>query len=146
MESLHAACVALGGVGVLIRGPSGAGKSMLAVSLADSAGGALVADDRVRLVVREGRLVALSHPGEAGQVEIRGQGLLRAEALGLATRPEVPVSLVIDLVETAPRMPDPPAEAQILGLALPRLVLDHEVRRAGLAPLLVRAALRGGKA
>lgn len=142
MDSLHAACVALGGAGVLIRGPSGAGKSTLALLLADSPGGALVADDRVQLTVRDGRLVAQGHPGEAGRVEVRGQGLLRVEALGLATRADVILALVIDLVESAPRMPDPPGGASLLGLVLPRLVLDRDVRRSGLAPLLVRAALR----
>ncbi|MCJ2014270.1 HPr kinase/phosphorylase [Methylobacterium sp. J-076] len=142
MESLHAACVALGEAGVLILGPSGAGKSTLALQLADSAGGALVADDRVRIAVREGRLVARPHPGEAGRVEIRGQGLLTADDLGLATRPEAVLALAIDLVAAAPRMPDPPEDALILGISLPRLVLEPGARRAGLAPLLVRAALR----
>ncbi len=86
--------------------------------------------------------MALGHPGEAGRVEIRGQGLLRADALGLATRADIVLALVIDLVETAARMPDPPGEASLLGVVLPRLVLDRDVRRSGLASLLVRAALR----
>lgn len=146
MESLHAACVALGEAGVLIRGPSGAGKSTLALQLGDAAGAALVADDRVRIEVREGRLMAHPHPGEAGRVEIRGQGLLTAGDLGLATRPETALALAIDLVETAPRLPDPPEEARILGMMLPRIVLDRGIRQAGLAPLLVRAALRRRKA
>lgn len=142
MESLHAACVALGEAGLLIRGPSGAGKSTLALQLADRAGAALVADDRVRVEVKAGRLVARPHPGEAGRVEIRGQGLLTAGDLGLAARPEAALALAIDLVETEPRLPEPPEDARILGMTLPRLVLDRGVRQAGLAPLLVRAALR----
>lgn len=146
MESLHAACVALGEAGVLIRGPSGAGKSTLALLLADSPDGALVADDQVRIEAREGRLVAWAHPAEAGRVEIRGQGLLTAEGLGLTARTEAILALVIDLVETAPRMPEPPEDARILGMALPRLVLDRPIRQAGLAPILVRAALRRGGA
>ena len=146
MESLHAACVVLGEAGVLIRGPSGAGKSTLAVLLADSPGGALVADDRVRVEIRDGRPVARAHPGEAGRVEIRGQGLLAAAALGLASRDEAALALVIDLVETAPRLPDPPEAARILGMPVPRLVLDRGVRQAGLAPLLVKAALRNSPA
>ncbi len=107
MESLHAACIALGEAGVLILGPSGSGKSTLALLLADSPGGALVADDRVRVSLREGRPVARAHPGEAGRVEIRGQGLVTAGWLGLATRGEVALALAVDLVETAPRLPEP---------------------------------------
>ncbi|GJE40055.1 HPr kinase/phosphorylase [Methylobacterium persicinum] len=142
MESLHAACVALGDAGVLIRGPSGSGKSTLALQLADRTGAALVADDRVRVAVEAGRLIARPHPGEAGRVEIRGQGLLTVRDLGLPTRPEAALALAIDLVDTAPRLPDPPEDARILGMTLPCLVLDRSVRTAGLAPLLVCAALR----
>jgi HPr kinase/phosphorylase len=142
MESLHAACIALGEAGVLIRGPSGAGKSTLALLLADSPGGALVADDRVRAEIRDGRPVMWAHPGEAGRIEVRGQGLFTAAALGLALRDEAVLALVVDLVETAPRLPDPPEPAWVLGRTIPRLVLDRGVRRAGLASLLVRAALR----
>lgn len=142
MESLHAACVTLGEAGVLIRGPSGSGKSTLALQLADRAGAALVADDRVRVAVEAGRLIARPHHGEAGRVEIRGQGLLMVRDLGLPTRPEATLALAIDLVDTAPRLPDPPEDARILGMILPRLVFDRSVRTAGLAPLLVCAALR----
>jgi HPr kinase/phosphorylase len=141
-DSLHAACVALGGVGVLIRGPSGSGKSTLALQLADRPGAAFVADDRVRLSIRAGRVVARAHPGEAERVEVRGQGILRVADLGLATLPEVDVALAVELVDTAPRLPDPPGDVRILGMAVPRLVLDRAVRQAGLSPLLVRAALR----
>lgn len=142
MESVHAACVVLGEAGLLIRGPAGAGKSSLALVLADSPGGAWVADDRVRIAARQGRLVACAHPAEAGRVEIRGQGLFTTEALGLARRPEAVLALAIDLVDAQPRLPDPPEAARILGIGLPRLVLDRGVRAAGLAPMLVRAALR----
>ncbi|GJD33368.1 HPr kinase/phosphorylase [Methylobacterium aerolatum] len=144
METLHAACVVMNGAGILIRGDSGAGKSTLALLLADSFEGALVADDRVRVEARDGRLAARAHAAEACRVEIRGQGIRTAAELGLATREEAILALVIDLVGTAPRLPEPPADARILGIALPRLVLDRDVRQAGLAPLLVRAALRKG--
>jgi HPr kinase/phosphorylase len=146
MEGLHAACIALGEAGVLIRGPSGSGKSTLALLLADSPGGALVADDRVRVSVREGRAVARAHPGEAGRVEIRGQGIVTVNWLGLASRDEVVLALVVDLVETAHRLPEPPAAWHGDGVSLPRIVLDRAVRQAGLAPLLVRAALRNAGA
>ncbi|MBM3488544.1 MAG: hypothetical protein FJX67_18250, partial [Alphaproteobacteria bacterium] len=43
---LHATCIAVDGIGVLVRGASGAGKSDLALRLID-AGARLVADDQV---------------------------------------------------------------------------------------------------
>lgn len=141
--SVHGACIALDGAGVLIRGASGAGKSSLALLLAASAGGALVADDRVAIEAGVGAAVARPHPTLAGLVEVRGQGILSAADLGIATRPEVLLRLVVDLVDEAPRLPEPPGEAEVLpGVRLPRLVLDRGVRAAGLAPLLVGAALR----
>ncbi|SFM26267.1 HPr kinase/phosphorylase [Methylobacterium pseudosasicola] len=145
MPSLHAACVVLGESGILIRGPSGSGKSSLALLLAAERDGAFVADDRVVCERRAGTLVARPHDALVGQVEIRGQGILSAQDLGLAIRPEAIVGLAIDLVAESPRLPEPPEDAEILDLRIPRLVLDRGVRRAGLAPLLIRAALRKQK-
>ncbi len=142
MVTLHGACIALRGAGILIRGPSGAGKSSLALLLAAAPDGAFVADDRVVCAIRDGRVTAAAHPALVGRVEVRGQGILSAVDLGLDVRPEAVLHLAVDLVETASRLPDPPADADILGAAVPRLVLDRGVRAAGLAPLLVRAALR----
>ena len=142
MPSLHAACIALCDAGILIRGPSGSGKSSLAVLLASEADGAFVADDRVQCDRRGDLLSARAHEALCGQVEIRGQGILSVADLGLAIRPEAIVRLTIDLVAESPRLPEPPADAEILGLPIPRLILDRGVRRAGLAPLLIRAALR----
>ena len=141
--SVHGACIALGGAGVLILGPSGSGKSSLALLLAASADGALVADDRVAIEAGAGAAIARPHVRLAGLVEVRGQGILSAADLGIATRSEVLLKLAVDLVDEASRLPEPPGDAEILpGLRLPRLVLDRGVRAAGLAPLLVRAALR----
>ncbi len=142
MVTLYGACIALRGAGILIRGPSGAGKSSLALLLAAAPDGAFVADDRVVCAIRDGRVTAAAHPALNGRVEVRGQGILSAVDLGLDVRPEAVLHLAVDLVETASRLPDPPADADILGAAVPRLVLDRGVRAAGLAPLLVRAALR----
>lgn len=142
MPTLHGACIALDGAGVLIRGPSGSGKSSLALLLASAADGALVADDRVAVDVRGGEVIALPHPSLAGLVEVRGQGILSAADLGVVVLPEVRLRLIVDLVGEGNRMPDAPVDAEISGLHLPRLVLDRGVRAAGLASLLIRAALR----
>jgi len=66
----------MGGLGILIRGPSGAGKSLLAARLIEG-GGILVADDRVCLSARSGRLVAVALAATAGLLEVRGRGLVR---------------------------------------------------------------------
>ncbi len=143
MPTLHAACVALGGAGVLIRGPSGSGKSSLALLLADAAEGAFVADDRVAIQMQGQEAVARPHPSLAGRVEVRGQGVLSAADLGIAVCPEVRLRLAVDLVEEQARAPEAPLDVEIVpGVSLPRLTLDRGVRAAGLAPMLVRAALR----
>ncbi|WP_336489751.1 HPr kinase/phosphorylase [Methylobacterium nigriterrae] len=141
-ETVHATCLVLGEHGVLIRGASGAGKSTLALHLLDiaeraDAHAALVGDDRVRLEARNGRLIAHSHPTVAGLVEIRGAGLHRTASLEAGV-----VRLVVDLVETAPRLPGRESDfCEVLGLTLPRLVLDRTLLGSGLAPRLVRDAL-----
>ena len=140
--TLHGACCALGGAGILIRGEAGAGKSSLALLLAAAEDGAFVADDRVVCFVVAGRVIARPHPALSGRVEVRGQGILSVADLGVPARPETALDLVVDLVDAAPRLPEPAGLEDLLGVPLPRLVLDRGVRAAGLAPLLIRAALR----
>ena len=141
--TVHATCVVVGEAGVLIRGESGAGKSSLALALIERAGlqgafAALVGDDRVRVEVRHGRVVARPHPAIAGLVEIRGHGIVAVDHV-----PACVLRLVVDLVGAAPRLPEPPEpEAAILGVAVPRLRIDRTARDAGLAPGLVVATLR----
>lgn len=140
--TLHGACCTLSGGGILIRGESGSGKSSLALLLAAAEDGAFVADDRVVCDVRNGRVLAGAHPALAGRVEVRGQGILSLAELGLASCAEAALDLVVDLVADAPRLPQPREPLELLGVSLARLVLDRGVRAAGLAPLLIRAALR----
>jgi serine kinase of HPr protein (carbohydrate metabolism regulator) len=116
---LHASCVALGQTGVLLRGPSGAGKSDLALRLIER-GAVLVADDRVDLR-RVGHALVASAPAPlAGLIEARGLGIVR-----VGWRPEIELGLVVNLVPAAAveRLPEP-ARERLLGVALPRLVLD----------------------
>ena len=142
MIVLHAACCTLGGAGILVRGESGSGKSSLALFLASAEDGTFVADDRVVCAVENGRVVAKPHPALAGRVEVRGQGILSLADLGVAPSAETVLQLAVDLVAEAPRLPEPADAAIILGVRLPRLVLDDGVRSAGLGPLIIRSALR----
>ncbi|GEP09153.1 HPr kinase/phosphorylase [Methylobacterium gnaphalii] len=128
----HATCLVLGEDGVLIRGPAGSGKSSLCLKLLDHADmvgrhARLVADDRVRLTVRHGRIVARPHPAIAGLIELRGLGIRRVADIA----PAAVIRLVVDLVEECPRLPEDAAEpATILGICLPSLRLEPRQPRA----------------
>lgn len=104
VSTIHATCVAIGGNGVLLLGPSGAGKSDLALRLIDR-GARLVADDRCELAELGGRLHCAPPDVLAGQIEVRGIGIIERPW----TAP-VPVVLAVRLVERTERMPDPAIE------------------------------------
>lgn len=126
--SIHACALLVGERGALIRGPSGAGKSalslaMLVLARQASSFAALVGDDRVFLSVASNRLLVRGVTGFEGMIERRGEGLL-AEA----HEPRAVVRLVVDLGadgEPLTRWPeDDERLTQVLGVRLPRLVLD----------------------
>jgi len=102
--------------GVLIEGPSGAGKSDLALRALQT-GFRLVADDRVQLWVSGGRLFGRAPDPLRDLLEVRGQGVIRTQALALAE-----VALVAQ-AGAPERIPDEPV-VERLGLALPLLTLD----------------------
>ena len=99
-ETLHASAVAIDGRAILLEGPSGTGKSDLALRLIDR-GATLIADDQT-LLVRSGSDLVARAPGTiAGQIEVRG--------LGIVTLPhvaDVPVALIVRLGEQVARMPE----------------------------------------
>lgn len=139
-EEVHATCIALDGIGVLLRGAAGAGKSDLALRMIGE-GAKLVADDRVRLA-REGETVIASAPPPlAGMIEVRGLGIVRLNADGL--KDAASVCLVCDLVpeNDIERLPEP-ARITLLGIGLPFYRLDpfaasatHKLRlAAGFGP------------
>ena len=99
---VHATCVELFGLGVLLRGPSGSGKSDLALRLIDG-GARLVADDQVVLTAGAGGIQAAAPTQIAGRIEVRGVGIVE-----VATIDTAPVVLVVELVAPAdvPRLPD----------------------------------------
>lgn len=123
--TVHASCVVVGEAGILIRGSSGSGKSTLArrlitEALRDGHFAALVADDRVRVIPCNGRILAEAPAAIAGMIEVRGLGIVKVNF-----EPACVVRLVVDCEEAYPeRMPDPAAQrAEISGIELPRLRL-----------------------
>jgi HPr kinase/phosphorylase len=117
--TLHATCVALGDLGVLITGPSGTGKSDLALRLIDG-GAKLVADDLTTLLAEDDRLIALAPPRLAGKIEVRGIGIMTVPSVH-----EVRLALEIALAPSAAieRLPKPES-SDYLGVTLPRVQLD----------------------
>ncbi|GBU16720.1 MULTISPECIES: HPr kinase/phosphatase C-terminal domain-containing protein [Methylobacterium] len=141
VPTIHATCVAVAGEGILIRGEPGAGKSVLALQLLERCRGdgvpaALVGDDRVALETVGAVVVARGHPAIEGLIEMRGVGLCRVE-----TCAQAPLRLVVDLVTSAPRVPEDDGTVALHGVRLRRLVLERGLCRSGLAPLLVLRAL-----
>jgi serine kinase of HPr protein (carbohydrate metabolism regulator) len=142
---LHASCVRLGGVGVLLLGPPGSGKSDLVLRLLDQPGSGisgnlrpaeLVADDRVVVRIEAGRIVAAPPPRLAGRLEIRGLGIV-----GLRHCGEVALGLAVRLAPSAEveRLPDAAqSRFTILGLTLPMIGVDPA---SASAPARIRAAL-----
>jgi HPr kinase/phosphorylase len=127
-SSIHASCVLVGAGAVLIRGPSGAGKSRLALALLQApqrgqlAFARLVADDRTRLEAVHGRLLARPVPELFGLIELRHIGIKTMLYEAVAA-----VTLVIDLTDSAPRLPDAAERTvQIAGITLPRLALPSQ--------------------
>lgn len=132
-ETLHFTTVAIGGRAVLIGGVSGAGKSDLALRLIDR-GAVLVSDDRTMLDLRDGILVASAPETIAGQIEVRGLGILDMPHLA-----EAPVALVVTLDLSPERMPSPARARHIAGLDIPEAVIDA---RSASAAIKVELALR----
>ncbi len=137
-EQVHATCVAIGGAGVLLRGPSGAGKSDLALRLIDGGGTdgpRLVADDRVDLSLRAGRVWAQAPGPLKGLLEVRGVGIMPMKALD-----EAPIALVCDLVAPplVERLPEV-VTTPILDLDIPFIRLAPFEASA---PAKIRLALR----
>jgi serine kinase of HPr protein (carbohydrate metabolism regulator) len=119
--TVHASVALVGDRGVLIRGKSGSGKSSLLLALLSAGDATLVADDRAHLSARDGRLVATVPDAIAGQMEVRGVGIIRKPHA-----PSAAIDLVVDLLPLAecPRLPDA-AEASVTleGIVVPRVFI-----------------------
>ena len=138
-STIHASAVLVGAKAVLIRGPAGSGKSQLVWNLLNAAAqgvlpfARLVADDRVHVESRSGRLLARPPQALAGMIEIHGLGIRRVEFEALAA-----VGMVVDLAaRDASRHPEA-LSTVVAGVTLPQLAVA-----AGMAALpMVLAALR----
>ncbi len=128
MSALHATCVNVGDMGVLLLGPSGSGKSDLALRLIGHGGcggrlceGVLVADDQVIVTSTDGRLTARAPQNLKGRLEIRGIGVVSMPYLETTD-----IQLAATLSTAGgDRIPDFTRQViEIAGIAIPNLALN----------------------
>ncbi|UXX84553.1 HPr kinase/phosphorylase [Roseovarius pelagicus] len=111
--TIHASCVALDGLAVLIRGQAGSGKSGLALQMI-ALGAELVADDRTCLWRAGNMVMAASPPTILGRIEARGVGILAAPVAAPS-----PLALIADMDGTESERLPPFHTDHILGITLP---------------------------
>lgn len=132
-ETLHATTIAIDGRAVMLCGSSGSGKSDLALRLIDR-GAKLVSDDYTIAILTDGRPYAAPPENIAGKMEVRGIGVVSMEHVA-----DIPVALVVDLLDQVERMPLKPVARAIAGVQVPVVtVVPHEAS----APIKIELALR----
>lgn len=116
-ETVHASTVSIDGRAVLIAGRPGSGKSDLALRLIDR--GAVLVSDDYTIITRSGdRLLASPPETIRGRIEVRGIGLVE-----MVFETAVPVTLVIDIDQPVPRMPEPDQSRLLADIAVPMFAL-----------------------
>ena len=140
---MHATTVARRGFegwrGILLTGAPGSGKSDLALRLIDR-GWRLVADDQTFLW-RSGPALYAALPSAMGR---NISGLIEVRGFGISTTPKPPlalarIQLICDCRQSAPERLPAPDPHPLLGVSLPRMVVDT---RPASTVLLVETALR----
>jgi HPr kinase/phosphorylase len=127
-EVVHGTCIALGARAALLRGPSGSGKSDLALRFlflarrgpAALEPPALVADDQVIVRRDNDRVLASATQSIAGQMEVRGVGIVTLKQV-----PETELVLVVELAgdDLVERLPENNTTTRVAGVDLPLLRL-----------------------
>ncbi|SDR23570.1 HPr kinase/phosphatase C-terminal domain-containing protein [Pseudovibrio sp. Tun.PSC04-5.I4] len=107
-QAIHATCVVIGKIGLLVRGKSGSGKTALGLELIHAARlqgsyAAMVADDRVYVTAKNNRLIATCPDQIQGKAELRGHGIVDVPYLNKAL-----VHVVLDFEDLSKmdRIPD----------------------------------------
>lgn len=132
-EKVHATAVAIDGKGILIIGSSGSGKSDLAIHLIDR-GAILISDDQVIVSRKQGK-VTLNPPANiAGKIELYSLGIHEVEYAS-----DLPLVMVVRLVDKSDRYPLDRQTYQILDFHLPLITLDSY---RSTAPIKVEMALK----
>ena len=129
-QTIHATCIAMarglpgwfgfGATGVLLLGPSGSGKSDLALRLLQR-GARMVADDRVVLTERNGRLTASPPENLQGMIEVRGVGVLPCR---WQARTRVVLAAKLNPGAKIERLPDPLDQFEYGATRIPMIEID----------------------
>lgn len=112
-QLVHATAISFDGYGILLTGPSGIGKSDLAIRLIDR-GSKLIGDDQVDLNMASNLILLNPKPNIAGKIEVRELGIFE---LDFAVN--VPLKLIVELVEKAERFPMDRQTKSIMGVQIP---------------------------
>lgn len=124
-ELIYGTCISLRADAAILKGASGSGKSDLALRFIFGTpaelGPALVADDQIHVVAKDGQLIASAPATIAGRIEVRGIGIV-----SVPHREQARVRLIVQLVDydDVPRLPPSPLPSEtVCGIALPVLSL-----------------------
>lgn len=125
VELIYGTCVALGRNAAILKGASASGKSDLALRFLFETPAdlepALIADDQVSVARRSDRLFASAPKTIAGQMEVRGIGII-----AVPYRQEAELRLIVQLADRGdvPRLPpSPPPTWSVCGTPLPVICL-----------------------
>jgi len=136
----HATVVLAGDRGVMITGRSGAGKTTLGLALIAHCRAAglfarLVADDQTYLSTADRRVIAQAPEPIAGLAEAFGAG-----PAATAHERRAVVDIVVELVETAPRLAEEEFEP-VAGFPVPSLRLGERNARGGVFAVAAKLGL-----
>ena len=135
---IHATCISIDGIGLILRGPSGSGKSDLALRLMERSA-QLISDDRVDLICEDGVLIGRAPDRLSGLLEVRGVGIIEVP-YGESAR----VWGLIDLVNRTEieRLRDTRIEI-LCGVELPCYLIDPSASSAEAKVRLVSGLISG---